>query len=52
MNDELFERLDRIESLLLVIVNALSDEQADDDEPHLSLDGEPLGRPRDRELPL
>jgi hypothetical protein len=52
MNDELRERLDRIESLLLVIVDALSDEQADDDEPQFSLDGEPLGSARDQELPL
>lgn len=48
MNDELRERLERIEALLLVIVNALSDDQGDDGEPILSLDGEQLPGERDQ----
>lgn len=55
MNDELRERLDRIEALLLVIVNALSDDQDDDGfdgEPQLSLDGELLLGERDQGSPL
>lgn len=48
MNDELRERLDRIEALLLVIVNALSDDQGDHGEPSLSLDGELLLGERDQ----
>lgn len=52
MNDELRERLDRIEALLLVIVNALSDDQDDDGEPQLSLDGELLLGERNQGAPL
>lgn len=52
MNDELRERLDRIEALLLVIVNALSDDQGDDGEPSLSLDGDLLPGERDEGMPL
>ncbi len=52
MNDELRERLDRIEALLLVIVNAMSDDQDDGGEPRLSFDGEPLPVERDQGAPL
>lgn len=51
MDEELRERLDRIEALLLVIVNALSDDQ-DDDMPQLSLDGELMLGDRDQGAPL
>lgn len=50
--DELIRRFDRLESLLLVIVDALSADQDDEEEPQLSLDGEQLPRERDQGMPL
>lgn len=52
MDEELRERLDRIETLLLAIFNGLADEQGEGEEPPFTLDGEPLGCARDRGLPL
>lgn len=50
MNDELRERLDRIEAMLLMVLEALSEDQdgGDDGEPQLSLDGELLLGERDQ----
>ena len=50
MDDEDRARLARIEAKLDMLIAALSDE--DDDEPQLTLDGEPLFRDREEGLPL
>lgn len=52
MDDELRARLERIEALLLVIVDTLADDQDDDSEPQLSLDGDLLLGERDLGSPL
>lgn len=49
---ELLQRFDRLESLLLVIVDALSADQDDEEEPQLSLDGDRLPGERDQGMPL
>lgn len=50
--NELMQRFDRLESLLMVIVDALSGDQDDDEEPQLSLDGDRLPGERDQGMPL
>ena len=52
MDGELRARLERIEALLLVIVDALADDQDDNGEPQLSLDGDLLLGERDHGSPL
>lgn len=52
MDEELCARLERIEALLLVIVDALADDQDDGAEPQLSLDGDLLLGERDLGSPL
>ncbi|MEN9903700.1 MAG: hypothetical protein RLZZ555_265 [Pseudomonadota bacterium] len=52
MNDELIERLDRIEALLLILVDSLADDQNDRVQPELSLDGSLLAGERDQGAPL
>lgn len=46
---EIVERLDRIESMLAVLVNSLAE---DEDEPQLTLDGQPAGGERDQSQSL
>lgn len=48
MNEELRARLTRIEALLQVIVDALTADQDDEEEPQLSLDGDRLPGERDQ----
>lgn len=50
--NELMQRFDRLESLLLVIVDALSADQDDEEEPQLSLDGDRLPGERDQGISL
>lgn len=50
--DELIRRFDRLESLLQVIVDALTADQDDEEEPQLSLDGDRLPGERDQGMPL
>lgn len=50
--NKLMQRFDRLESLLLVIVDALSADQDDEEEPQLSLDGDRLPGERDQGMPL
>lgn len=50
--NKLMQRFDRLESLLLVIVDALSADQDDEGEPELSLDGDRLPGERDQGMPL
>ena len=50
--DELIRRFDRLESLLQVIVDALTADQGDEDKPQLSLDGDRLPGERDQGMPL
>lgn len=49
---ELMQRFDRLESLLMGIVDALSADQDDEEEPQLSLDGDRLPGERDQGMPL
>ncbi|MDD2728320.1 hypothetical protein [Malikia sp.] len=51
-DDELKERLGRIESLLLLLVNALLDDDGDESDSECSLDGDPLPGERDPSMPL
>ncbi len=46
------QRFDRLESLLQVIVDALTADQGDEDKPQLSLDGDRLPGERDQGMPL
>ena len=48
----MMQRFDRLENLLLVIVDALSADQDDDEEPQLTLDGDRLPGERDQGMPL
>lgn len=50
--DELMRRFDRLENLLLLIVDALSADEDDEGEPELSLDGDLLPGERDQGAPL
>lgn len=52
MNDELRQRLDRIDALLLMLVESLAGDQDDEVQPELSLDGELLAGERDQGAPL
>lgn len=55
MNEELRamnERLDRIEGLLTVLVNALAGEEEEGDPPEQTLDGQSLPGERDPWAPL
>lgn len=55
MNEELRamnDRLDRIEGLLTVLVDALAGEEDDGDQPEQTLDGQPLAGERDPWSPL
>ena len=50
--NEIRQRFDRLESLLQVIVDALTADQGDEDEPQLTLDGDRLPGERDQGMPL
>lgn len=50
--DELMRRFDRLESLMQVIVDALTADQDDEEEPQLTLDGDRLPGERDPWSPL
>ena len=50
--NKLMQRFDRLESLLQVIVDALTADQGDEEEPQLTLDGDRLPGERDQGMPL
>ncbi len=50
--NEMRQRFDRLESLLQVLVDALTADQGDEEEPQLTLDGDRLPGERDQGMPL
>lgn len=50
--NDMREQLNRIEHLLLALTKALIDDQDQDTQPGLSLDGDPLPGHRDQGTPL